>query len=528
MERGRTNFDGHWQEVRDNINPEGSDFTTSRAPGTKSRTGINDNTAEDAAEMMANGLHGIMTSPARRWFSIRAKRELLNEIPHVARWLQHATRITATYFSSPEHGFHQAAAEAYGDLTLYGNEGIFIGEIPGFGPLFQARPLRELFIGENDKGQVDTVYRNFQMSARQAVLQFESKAGAKIIKANNDPKTREQQFPFIHATEPREDFTGGGIGGMNMPWASVYINKAEKIVVRESGFPEFPWAFGRWKKRAGELYARSAGTKALPDVKMLQRMARATIRGAEKIIDPSLMVPDDGVFGNVRMSVSGITTVRADLMAMRRDPIRPITSGARPDLGEDLMESVRNRIRRAFYNDLFRMFEDPRLTATQVLQEVEEQLRILGPFLGRLEAEKLDRLIKRSVAILLRMGVFPPVPPELAGETLEIEYQSPIARAQRFTEARAITATFSLVAPIGEIQPEIYDNIDGDKIFSVAARMFDFPMDTVRDPRLVRQIRQARHETESNQMMKEDVIAGAGALAKVIPAMGGREVANAA
>ena len=50
-----------------------------------------------------------------------------------------------------------------------------------------------------------------------------------------------------------------GIGPKTMPIESIYINITEVSLVRESGFPEWPWSVPRWSKRAGEKYGRGRG-----------------------------------------------------------------------------------------------------------------------------------------------------------------------------------------------------------------------------------------------------------------------------
>ena len=515
-------LENHCQEIHDFILPEGEDFTISRTAGSKRRPQVLDNTGEQSSETMATGLHGIITGPASNWGTLRTKDPELNDRQENAAFLQAMTRVTWAHFASAQNRFHAAAAENYTDLVNYGNDAMFIAEVPRLGPLFMARPFREIYWHENERGVVDTVFRHFRPTARQAVAEFPKNAGAKVMRAATDPKRANERFDFVHMTAPRDERSMGGFGPKNMPFASVYLNMDDNVIVGEGGFPEFPWACGRWQRNAGDPYARSAGMKALPDVKMLQRMMKSTIRAAEQTIKPALMAPDDGVFGTVTMVDGHINTVRADLMNGPRDPIRPIQTGGRPDLGESVMEPVRDRVRRAFFNHLLRMFEDPRLTATQVLQEVEEQLRLIGPYLGRLQTEKWEPAISRTVAILFRAGKYSRPPADLArGVPLEVEFQSPIARAQRLTEARAISATFDLLAPVFQIQPEIADNFDGDALARRVGQMFDFPLDTMRPSVLVRQIREGRAEAAQAEAQKQDAMDAAGGLSKLVPALNG-------
>ena len=92
-------------------------------------------------------------------------------------------------------------------------------------------------------------------------------------------------------------------------------------------------------------------------------------------------------------------------------------------------EQRRALIRSAFFVDQLQLSGGPQMTATEVLQRSDERLRLLGPMLGRLQSELLRPLIIRSVGILGRAGRLPPAPPSLLGATLQIDYISPVARA---------------------------------------------------------------------------------------------------
>jgi hypothetical protein len=66
-------------------------------------------------------------------------------------------------------------------------------------------------------------------------------------------------------------------------------------------------------------------------------------------------------------------------------------------------------------------------------------------------------MIERELDILARAGVLPPMPPELIemGGEVEIEYVSPLNRAQRAEDAVAILRTFEAVAPLAQVDPSV-------------------------------------------------------------------------
>jgi hypothetical protein len=84
----RSNWESHWQEVADLMLPRKAEITKERARGDKRHTQIFDATAVHALELLAASLHGMLTSSANRWFSLRFKETQLNESDEAKEWLE--------------------------------------------------------------------------------------------------------------------------------------------------------------------------------------------------------------------------------------------------------------------------------------------------------------------------------------------------------------------------------------------------------------------------------------------------------
>ena len=73
LQEKRSNWESHWQEVSDYMLPRKAEITKERARGDKRHTQIYDATAIHALELLAASLHGMLTSSANKWFSLRLK-----------------------------------------------------------------------------------------------------------------------------------------------------------------------------------------------------------------------------------------------------------------------------------------------------------------------------------------------------------------------------------------------------------------------------------------------------------------------
>ncbi len=83
-------------------------------------------------------------------------------------------------------------------------------------------------------------------------------------------------------------------------------------------------------------------------------------------------------------------------------------TGANTPLGLNIEEQRREAIRQAFFVDQLMLRESPNMTATEVIARNEEKMRLLGPVLGRLQAEMLQPLINRSFNLLAKQRIFDP------------------------------------------------------------------------------------------------------------------------
>ena len=210
-----------------------------------------------------------------------------------------------------------------------------------------------------------------------------------------------------------------------------------------------------------------------------------------------------GVIGTVRLRPAGITTVR------RHDALKPLVSGARYDVSKIKEADLRESIRKIFHIDMIEAFLSsgtPQKTATEVQLRYELMQQILGPTLGRLENELLNPGIERVFNIMLRAGSLPPVPQALKeyGGEIDIEYESPLARAQRSGELIAIERTYTLAGRMDEVAPEIMDNFDHDKVIKHAAKITGMPVDLLRSDERKKHLREARAQAIKEEKEKED------------------------
>jgi hypothetical protein len=509
----RSYWETHWQEVADYMMPRKADVTKRRSKGDKRTELIFDSTPLQAVELLAASLHGMLTNPSTPWFSLKFKNEELQDDDEAKMWLEGATNTLYSVFN--QSNFQQEIFELYHDLITFGTAAMFIEEDDDDTLKFSTRHINEIFIAENEKGRIDTIFRRFKISARAAIRQFGDVSTA-ISKINQ--RSGYDEVNIIHAVYPRNEYNPDKQDKKNMPFESVYYEEGSLDELSVSGFKEFPFVVPRYLKASHEIYGRSPAMTALPDVKMLNEMAKTTIKAAQKQVDPPLLVPDDGFILPVRTVPGGLNFYRSGT----RDRIEPLNIGANNPLGLNMENQRRDAIRNTFYVNQLMLQQGPQMTATEVIQRNEEKMRLLGPVLGRLQSELLKPLIDRAFAILFRKDMFAQAPDFLSGTDVEIEYVSPLAKAQKSTELQSIMRGIEIMGSLANVAP-VFDFVDFDKLVKHLVDIVGVPKKVLKTSAQVNAERQQKQQQmeQMKQMQTLQQTAQAGRdlapLAKALP-----------
>ncbi len=522
MKTDRSNWETHWQDIADYILPRKNDFIATKWPGQKRNNLVFDNTGPQSCELLAGALHSMLTNPTGIWFELTTGDRQLDEQDAVRRWLQDATirmhhKLNQTNFQTEVH-------ELYLDLVAFGTSPMLILEDDETDVRFTTNYLKEVYIEEDALGQVSEVNQCYYWTAKQIITFFGEKAVPdrvlELWKNNKNDK-----LELAHFVYKRDDRLGDKPANITMPWISQYILLDDLHELRLAGFSEMPWVVPRWSKAAGEVYGRSPGMHALPEVKTINKMTETMIRGAQKTIDPPLQAPDDGFISAIRTVPGSINYYRSG--SNSKDRIEPIYNDARIDFGFQITDSHRQRIREAFYVDQLQLGQGPQMTATEVMQRTEEKMRLLGPMLGRMNSEFLRPLIDRVFAIMYRKNRFMPVPRELAGRKIDVQYSSFIAKMQRESEASNIQKTFAALTPVVQFAPQVLDNVASDEAFRGIARIYSFPQNFLRDADEVEEMRNQRAEQQAQAAAQQKQQMAAEQLGQVGPAVAQLQQAGA-
>ncbi len=455
---------------------------------------VYDSTPLNALELLASALGGLLTSPSQPWFDIRVRPGLdAGESSVVRAFLLRARERMAQAFNDDDTGFQAHIHELYLDVALFGTGVMYVESDPETVVRFASRPLGEIRVAESARGMVDTVFRKYELTVRQAVAEWGDACSPEIVDRLADHP--DDPVEIVHAVFPRRDRNPLGLGVADFPWACVYLEVQTRHVLEESGYLEMPFMVPRWAKASGDVYGRGPGLTALSDVRVLNAMSRTALMAAEKMSDPPLMVPDDGFLGPVRSGPGGLSYYRAG----SPDRIEPLPVRCDLHAAETMMAQRREAIRRIFLNDQLRAEEGPAMSATEAVIRQGERMRVLGPVLGRLQTELLGPLVHRVFRIMLRAGALPELPDGLQPSDLCVRHSSVVGRAQREYEAQGLARVMDYISPLAGADASVMDNFDTDRVARHAADLFGVPTDLLRSSRDVAEIREQRQQSAEQE-----------------------------
>ncbi|MDZ4289875.1 MAG: portal protein [Prosthecobacter sp.] len=535
----RAVWESSWQEIADYFLPRKAGVQSlSGTPANGKEANLFDTSGQDAAIQAAAGLLSWTTPANEPWFAWEPAREMRGS-DAVKQWLQECSELAREYLANSN--FYTERHEDLLNHCTFCTSALFVNQDASRRTTFKALSIGTYVIAENHLGQVDTLYREFELTARQAQQQFGfDKLGREAPLPENiarclegDARQEDKKFTFIHVVEPRAGSQMRGAGtAAQADWqkafVSVYIEKESKAIVNEGGFDAFPYMVGRWlKAKFGEsesVWGYGPGFAALPEARQLNFLQKMMDVHAEKAVFPPMMVPDT-LEGELNISARGITYLAHGIDVGQVAPL-PMLGDYK--VGLERVEMRRKAIETKFHVDFFQMFRntDPRITATQVNEMASERLTMISPAFARLVSEKDTPMLTRCFELWARSAMLPPPPAEamrqdgqgISTPSPEVVYTSRLALAVRALRNLSFDRSFSRIMQIAAQDPAILDNINMPLMVRDSMRNDGVPASWIRGLDEVEEMRAARAQQQQQMAQMQMAEQGSKALANAAKA----------
>ncbi len=456
-----------------------------------------------AFRTLKNGMASGMSSPSQPWFVLAAADADLKDVQSVKVWLDDAKSIVQQLMASTT--LYTSMQTGYDEIGRYGTEAGYIAPHWQYGAATGAFTFGEYWLGQDDAGRVDTLSRDSTMTVANLFDKFDE---SKISQAAKRLKTQgrlDALVPVMQMVEPNRERSYGKIDRTNMPWRSVYWEPGQdkvKDVLAFEGFTEKPFWGARWDVSSGETYGLGPGYDALPSARKIQ-LGEVRLQGAIDYTVKPPLVAEPGMRNTLANIIpGGITYSAAQDMANAIRPVWQIDPRSIELIGGD-NDRTERWIQEASYAELFMAITNMRGIQPRNMEEIakrnEEKLSQLGPVVDRVQVEKLSVIVMAFFKIALNANLLPPVPEELNGRAVNIEFVSILAFAMKMLGLGTMERFFGFVGNIAAIHPEILDKVDFDQAVDEYAERSGVPSRVVVSDDDVSAVRQARAQQQQQE-----------------------------
>lgn len=515
LKKERSSWMGQWMEVSANLLPvNGRYFISDRNRGFKRFNSIYDSTGTRALRVLSAGMMSGMTSPSRPWFRLSVSDKDLMQYQPVKVWLNAVTDQVGDVMA--KSNLYRALHTMYEELGAFGTSAALISE--DYKNVIHLHPftIGEYAITTDWKGDVTTLYREFDNTVGAIVAEFGLENCSSAVKSAYQRGTLDQWITIVHAIEPRTDRDPNKKDAINMPWRSVYFEKSStnKSVLRESGYKSFPCVCPRWQTVGGDIYGVSPGMEALGDIKGLQSQEFRKLLAIDYQSNPPIQVPSSMKNRETELFPGGVSYYDAQSGTQGIKTAYEVNLDIRNLLASQ--QDTRQRVNAAFFSDLFMMISSQdtgRMTATEVAARNEEKMLMLGPVVERLNNELLDPLVETVFERLLSAGLLPPPPEELQGHNLNIEYVSMLSQAQKAVSTNSIDRFVGNLGQIAQLRPDVLDKFDPDHWADLYSDKLGIDPELILPGEQVALVRQQRAQ-QQQQAQQQEAMMGASQVAK--------------
>ena len=511
----RNVFAGQWEEGAILADPDSRNtffYGSYNFPGMKKTQQQIDASTALAVQQFCAIADSMITPRNRLWHGLESEEYVMKDRA-TKQYFDDVRAILFDYRYRTAGGFQGQNFRKWKSTACYGNSIVYVDDLdtrwtggqPGL--RYRAIPLGQCFFIENHQGIVVGMVRWWRMTAQQAVEKF----GYEWLPPSLRPSIEQNlqtPFQFLHCVMPRDldEYDPERLDIKGMPFSSHYMSiEGQCLMAEEGGYRVFPYAVDRYDQNPDEVYGRGPLQLSLPSAKTSNAIKAMYLKVGHRAADPVYLTKDDGLVGFDQtpgaMNKGGVNEDGKPLVLTM--PIGEI------QWSEKMLQEERGITENFFLTPLFKtLMQNPNMTATQVVELINERAMLVAPSLGRQHSEFVGGLVPREIDILARMKingrpVLPPMPPRLkeAQGHYQVTDTSPLALQAKASQAAGGLRTLDVAhqIAINSGDPSIYDQFEFDVMLPEIGEMNEMPTRWSSSPQSLAAKRKNRQAAEQRQ-----------------------------
>ena len=491
-----------WQECADWCYQSNDNINRIRVAGQEKPPQRMIDTCIEANYSFASGFFSHMFPPNTVWAKYRSSNPKTMQDPEVAQYFEEVSRTAHRILISSN--FAQEEFQSLLSLGCFGTNCLSVEEDDKNIIRFKNYTINNIRIDENFNNEVDTIAREYELTARQCMQKFgcDLLDAAKLTNIKNDIKNNpNKKYKFIQFISPRSDYDCSSKLSKDKKFASYHVSRDTNEIVFESGFDKNPFKVSRFMVGNEEIYGRSPMSMVLSTARRTNVIYRSMIVSAEQNANPQWLIPDDD-------SVSGMSNRAGSFIRWRATnpngkPERLAPNGD-AGLAKQMYDVHEQEIKRQFFNHLFRPLDQYRnMIATEVNERMTTDMMTLAPFVSRYVEEHVTPLMEHVYFILAKKKLLPEVPQLLREDpNYEIDYVGRLSLATKSFETMGAINTLRVFGELSQMNPKMLQslqNVDEDKLFREIWYANSSSMNALKGIQEVNKEREAQQEAMAQQ-----------------------------
>ena len=430
------------------------------------------------------GQIGAMLRPAgKQYFWHRTAHDKLNNNRKVRQYLDWRSTQMMRIMTDRVTGFQRATKQADEFFGLFGDAVISVDTSTEQDSLrYRAWHTKDCVWSIGSENKPDQLTRKEMVAGRVILQRYKGKKGCKLHPKMLEAieKDPDQEFEIRHEVMPGSEYDSYARKGdlqRKEGWASIWVDVANKHIIKEANTSTFRYCIPRWVTLPGNPYALSpASVIAMPDARLIQQQAGAILEAAEKQINPPLIATQDTIRGDVSLISGGITWIDKGYDERTGDPLRPLDLGKNFNLGVDSLLRTEQQLAKAFFLDVLRMPDTRSTRSVQEIQfKIDEYVRASLPLFAPMHSEYSESLFYETDMQIAQMGGYTmPMPDELKDQELQYQWDNPLSdmlerqKSQVIAEISQLGQTVAALEMAAQQAPSI-KHIDHGRMFREGA-----------------------------------------------------------
>lgn len=480
------------EEVYDYAMPNRNTFTTF-SPGQKKDNHIFDSTAVVATTTYVSRIQTLLVKPWTKWFILEAgssvpdeqKKEINTELEKVSN---------AIFDELNYSNFSEQISSSFFDLAA--STGVIMirednNPNSDSNLVFESIPLSEVMLEKAADGDIKTVFRDIKIQVGQITAKWPKAKLTDDMKSMMDMDDSQ----MIELTE------GVAYNEKDMNYNFLLFEKSEddKSFLLDETLEESPYIVFREYVVPGETYGRGRLQTVFSDIKSANKVQELTLAAASMSIAGVYTAVSDGVFNvnNARFVPGSVIPVTSN---GANPTLAPLSNASDLNVAQFELQYLRTNINTVLLTMPLGDINDVKgRTATEMSIRQNDFMQTSVAGFNRLQTELLNKIIKKTLAVLKKMGKIEPI--EINGKEVKVKYTSPIAQLAGDEKLQKLRVFMELMQGM---PPEIASTlIKYEEMPQEILEQLDLPEKFVRSKGEQENIMKAQVQQQQNQQQIE-------------------------